>query len=147
VVLPLNLVSCPLQNGQSSIPYFVEWSLMRKVDFEGHPRDSTFWSRLVVCLCCCDLLLWQQLMTGQFFNLGFLPGPSKIYLACMCLSWCFLKCSANIDCTWADHLFCVCVVCLIWFGAEKSALLVRGYLQELRGIAFIDHLSSCKTFD
>lgn len=106
-------------------------------------REGTFQSRVVVCLCSCDLLLWQQLMTGQFFILDSLPGPPKIYLACMLLGD-FLRCSANIDCTWAHHLFCVSVVYLTWFGAGKSALLVRGYLQEVRGIAFIVSLSTCK---
>lgn len=94
----------------------------------GHWRSST-----ILCLCCCDLHLWQLLMTGQFFSLGSFPGPSKIYLTCMRFSW---WCSANTDYTWADHPFRVSVVYLTWFGA------VRGFVQEVRGIALIS-LPAC----
>lgn len=114
------VVSWPLQNGPSSLPYFVEWLLLRKVVSEGHPREGTFWTRVVVCLCCCDWLLWQQLMRGQFFILGCLPGPSKIYLACMWPSWWFLRHSADIGChgqiAWFVSLL------FVWHGLVLGSL-------------------------
>lgn len=132
VVLPLNLVSYLLQNGQYSLPYFVECK--ENWHFEEHLRQGSFWSRVAGSRTVLQL----KFLAWAMPNTPGLHASVLFFLKLFSKYWLYVATIIIIH-----YVFSFTDMVQCW----EFCLPGKRLPSDVRGIAFTLSLPTCKACD